>query len=122
MHEQKAELAPEQRVFADRPANDTEPSNHGPKLVKVANFRFQVVDADESLKQINRIVARYPAYVADSRMSVTAAHIEHSLTIKIPPEHFDRFLSDVDSQSIFTEFRNVQQRMYRKSSWTWSRG
>jgi hypothetical protein len=106
MHEKNAELASEQLALADSPVNSID-EPHAPKLIKVGSFRFQVNDAGQSVREIQRIVSRYPAYIADSRMTVTGARIEHSLTVRIPPEYFDRFLADVDSQSIFTEYRNI---------------
>jgi hypothetical protein len=107
MHEKNAETASEQLGLADNPTDNANDPAGSPKLVKVASIRFQVADASEALKNIERIVARYPAYIADSRMSVTGVRIEKGLTVKIPPEYFDRFLTDIDSQSIFTEFRNI---------------
>ena len=105
MHEKNAETAAEQLAFSPSPA-DNAPAL-APKLIRTANVRFQVADVSKSIREIDRIVSGYPAYVADSRMSVTAARVEHTLTIRIPPEHFDSFLKNLDSQSIFTEFRNI---------------
>lgn len=104
-HEKNAEAPAEALTSNSTVDVDVTPSST--KLLKVAAYRFQVADARQSLGEIERIVGQYPAYIADSRMSVSGARIEHNLTVRIPPDYLDSFLRDIDSLSILTDFRNV---------------
>ena len=107
MREYPGNQESEELATADIPAANKEANAISQKLVKTASTRFQVADINKSLNEILRIVAKYPGDVADSRMASSTSRTEHRLSVRIPPSDLDRFLSDLDSQSIFTEFRNI---------------
>lgn len=105
MHEKNPEAPSEAPTYVS--VDDQGGSHYSQRMTKTATYRFQVADAGQSLDRIERIVSKYPAYIADSKMSVSGTRIEHKLTIRIPPDQFDGLMKEVDSLSIFTESRNI---------------
>lgn len=84
MREYPGNQESEELATADIPAANKEANAISQKLVKTASTRFQVADINKSLNEILRIVAKYPGYVADSRMASSTSRTEHRLSVRIP--------------------------------------
>lgn len=58
------------------------------KLVRKANYRFEVEDVSRAASNIERIIARYPAIIVDSQMESYPTRIQQTITIRVEASIF----------------------------------
>lgn len=78
------------------------------KLIKEANFRFEVKSVKESTQAIEIAVKKYPAYISSSSITLENPLLENKMTIRIQNEYFNELLQEVDKQAIFVNVRKVE--------------
>lgn len=88
------------------PQNDLY-SDGGTKLIKTANYRFQVESVKESSDAIIQSIRKYPAYISSSSLHLENPILENKMTIRVQNEYFQDLLKDIDVQAKFTNRRDV---------------
>jgi len=77
------------------------------KLIKEANYRFEVKNVKESAAAIETAIRKYPAYIASSSLKLENPILENKMTIRIQTEYFNDLLQEIDKQVIFVNTREV---------------
>jgi hypothetical protein len=77
------------------------------KLIKEADYRFEVKNMKESTSAIETAVKKYPAYISASSLKLENPILENKMTIRIQSEYFNELLQEIDKQAIFVNVRNV---------------
>lgn len=88
------------------PQNDLY-SDGATKLIKTANYRFQVESVKESTDAIIQSIRKYPAYISSSSLHLENPILENKMTIRVQNEYFQDLLKDIDVQAKFTNRRDV---------------
>lgn len=78
------------------------------KLIKTANYRFEVEELKKSTAAIEEAVRKYPAYIAATELHLQNQLLENKMTIKVQSEYFYELLKEIDAQAKFVNFRNVK--------------
>jgi hypothetical protein len=90
----------------DVPLNDLY-SDGKTKLIKTANYRFQVDNVKKSTEAIEAAIKKYPAYISSSNLHLENPILENKITIRVQSEFFNNLLKDIDQEARFVNFRNV---------------
>lgn len=77
------------------------------KLIKKGSLSFESSDVNETKQEINKLVSKYNGYIGDEHINKEYDRIAHSLTVRIPSEHFDAFLEGVSSVTKELEDKNI---------------
>ncbi|HLT74267.1 MAG TPA: DUF4349 domain-containing protein [Ohtaekwangia sp.] len=77
------------------------------KLVRKANYRFEVEDVSRAASNIERIIARYPAIIVDSQMESYPTRIQQTITIRVEAQYFEAFIKDVDQEPNSLDTRTI---------------
>lgn len=77
------------------------------KLIKEANYRFEVKNVKESTAAIETAIRKYPAYISSSSLKLENPLLENKMTIRIESEYFNDLLQDIDKEVIFVNVRDV---------------
>ena len=114
--EPKAEDPETKRVAAER------------KLIKKGSIAFESSDVNETKREINKLVSKYRGYIGNEHINKEYDRISHSLTVRIPSEHFDAFLEGITSvtkeledktihvEDVTEEFIDIQARIKTKKA------
>jgi hypothetical protein len=95
-----------QAQLAATPANDLY-SDGKTKLIKTANYRFEVDNVKKSTEAIIQSLRKYPAYVSSSSLHLENPVLENKMTIRIQNEYFHELLQEIDLQALFVNHRDV---------------
>jgi hypothetical protein len=79
----------------------------GKKIIKTANYRFQVDNVKQSTAAIETSIRKYPAYISSSNLNLENPILENKITIRVQQEYFQDLLAEIDRQAVFVNFRNV---------------
>jgi hypothetical protein len=77
------------------------------KLVKTANYRFEVDNVKKSTEAITQSLRKYPAYVSSSSLHLENPVLENKMTIRVQNEYFHELLQEIDLQALFVNHRDV---------------
>lgn len=77
------------------------------KLIKHAELRFQVNALEESTKRIQEIAQTYAGFVSNMNQSNSNYSFDNRMQVKIPSDKFDSFLTAIESESIYTDYKNI---------------
>ncbi len=77
------------------------------KIIHTADIRFKVDDLRKAETSIKTRVQAMGGYISNTNQSRQSGNLENSWTIRIPAEKFEKFLGDVEKESVFTESKNV---------------
>jgi hypothetical protein len=94
-------------LLVDAPDNDLY-SDGKTKLIKTANYRFQVDNVKKSTEAIEVAVKKYPAYISTSNLHLENPILENKITIRIQSQYFNDLLKEIDQQARFVNFRDVK--------------
>ena len=78
------------------------------KIIKNANYRFQVDNVEKSVKNIEQIVKQITAYISNSKLSNSSYSIENVFTIRVPAEKMDLLMSELAKEALYTDYREVK--------------
>jgi hypothetical protein len=95
-----------QSQLANVPSNDLY-SDGKTKLIKTANYRFEVENVKESTEAIIKSIKKYPAYVSSSSLHLENPVLENKMTIRVQNEYFHELLQEIDQQALFVNNRDV---------------
>jgi hypothetical protein len=77
------------------------------KLIKNANYRFEVENVKKSTEAIVQAIRKFPAYVSSSSMHLENPILENKITIRVQNEYFQELLQEIDRQALFVNRREV---------------
>jgi hypothetical protein len=82
-------------------------SNVSEKIIKAAQYRFQVADVKKSQEIIEMSVRKYNAYISSSTLKLENPLLEDNIVIRVPSEYFENLLKEIDSQAIYINERKI---------------
>ena len=77
------------------------------KLIKTADYRFEVTDVKKTTEYIESAVHKSPAFVSSSNISSIDGHLQNEMTIRVQNEFFDDLLKYIDHQAVYVNSRNI---------------
>jgi flagellin-like hook-associated protein FlgL len=78
------------------------------RLIKTADYRFEVEQVKKSTEAIEAIVRKYPAYISATELQLENPILENKMTIKVQSDYFYDLLKEVDGQAKFVNFRTIK--------------
>jgi len=78
------------------------------KLIKTAEYRFEVANVKKSTEAITASVRKFPAYISSSSLHLENPVLENKMTIRVQNEFFQDLLKDIDGEAKFVNYRNVE--------------
>lgn len=83
-------------------------SNGIVKLIKTANYRFEVENAQRSIDAIETSIRKYHGFISSSDMRVDNPLLENKITIRVANEYFQDLLKEIDKQAQYVNFRDIK--------------
>jgi DNA repair exonuclease SbcCD ATPase subunit len=83
-------------------------SNGITKLIKTANYRFEVDNVQKSIDAIEVAMRKYNAFISSSALRLDNPMIESKMTIRVQNEYFQELLKEIDKQARFVNFRDIK--------------
>jgi hypothetical protein len=77
------------------------------KIIKTASIRFQVKDLKASTQKIEEITKAYEGFMSSMNQTNSNYAISNSLSVKIPSEKLDAFLTEIEKESIYTNYTRI---------------
>ncbi len=77
------------------------------KIIHTADIRFRVNDLKVATAGTKAKVKAIGGYISNSSERREGGNLENTLTIRIPFQKFDTFLTDAEKESIYTDYKNV---------------
>jgi hypothetical protein len=78
------------------------------KLIKTANYRFEVEDVYRATDAIEVAIRRHNAFLSSSDLRLGNPMFESKLTIRVPNEQFSDLLKEIDQLAKFVNFRDIK--------------
>ncbi len=82
-------------------------TNGNGKIIKTADYRFQVNNVKKSQEQIEVAVRKYSAYIASSTLQLENPLLEEHITIRVLSEYFEDLLKEIDTQALYVNQRKI---------------
>ena len=83
-------------------------SDGSTKLIKTANYRFEVNNVHESISAIEVAIRKHNAFISFSNLKANDYSMEGKITIRVNNENFQDLLKEIDQQAKFVNFRDVK--------------
>jgi hypothetical protein len=77
------------------------------KIIKKANFRFQVDDVKNTTDALEQAIVDYNAYLETSDLKLDNPFLECRISVRVPNEFFHNLLKEIDKQATYVNFRNI---------------
>lgn len=77
------------------------------KMVKNADYKFEVEDVDESTMRIHQLAKEYSGFVSNMNLSTSSNSMTNRLTIKVMNEQFEPLLAALSKESIFVHHKRI---------------
>jgi len=111
MSHPEMDMAIEERAYQD---DDNYSNNQAPppqamerKLIKQAELRFQVNNLEHSTNTIQGIAKSHNGFVSNMNQSNSNYSFDNRMQIKIPSDNFDAFIKAIETESIYTDYKNI---------------
>lgn len=91
----------------EAPAPEQPSSAVARKIIQNAQLRFRVRDFTASGQRIEQIVRQQNGQIANANETRSGNSIENELTVRIPADRLDRFISQVLTESMFTDTKTI---------------
>ena len=82
-------------------------SNANEKIIKAAQYRFQVTNVKKSQEIIEMSVRKYSAFISSSILKLENPLLEEHITIRVPSEYFENLLKEIDTQAVYVNERKI---------------
>lgn len=108
-----AEQQPAAEPLAFANAKLTDIPDHDPyadatlKLIKTADYQFEVANVKGSTEAIEGAIRKYPSYISASNLKLEYTSLEQTLTIRVQSEYFYDLLKDIDAQALHVHHREI---------------
>jgi len=77
------------------------------KIIKEATLRFETDNLENTFNQIQKAVTNSKARIINDSEGKDYGTISRNLTVKVPSQNFDRFISDVSKGVSYFEVKNI---------------
>ena len=77
------------------------------KLIRTAEINLEVDKYAVARQSIDEIVAKYKAFISNETESKSYYRLENRLTIRIAPESFDAFISDLEKLALNVDHKSI---------------
>ncbi len=94
----------EQQATKKKPANNP---NSKAKIIKEAQMGIQVDDYAKSRADIETLIPKYNAYVADENERKSDYYIQNTLVLRLPSEYFDEFMNQLSGVANKIDYKRV---------------
>lgn len=123
---EKAEVAAYDAVAVDSAASPISSSKSETKIIKTADLSFQSTDLNASYETLKTSITTYKAIIQNDESGKTDESVYRNLTIRIPSQHFDSFITDISKgvqhfdrkeisqQDVTEEYVDTESRMKSK--------
>jgi hypothetical protein len=78
------------------------------KLIKTAEYRFEVANVKVSTDAIEAAIRKYPSYISASELKLEYSVLEHKMSIRVQSEYFYDLLKEIDAQALHVSLREVK--------------
>ncbi|MEJ1237108.1 DUF4349 domain-containing protein [Chryseolinea sp. T2] len=78
------------------------------KLIKTANYRFEVENVHKASDAIEVAIRRHNAFLSSSDLRLDNPILESKMTIRVPNEQFNDLLKEIDLEARFVNFRDIK--------------
>lgn len=77
------------------------------KIIKEATLRFETDNLETTFNQIHKAVSTNKARIINDSEGKDFATVFRNLTVKVPSQNFDRFISDISKGVSYFEVKNI---------------
>ncbi len=77
------------------------------KIIKEGNIRFETASVDKTEKEIKKMVAEFGGYVGSEFTNNYEGRIEHTITVRVPEDKFNKLIERVSSLAEKIESKNI---------------
>lgn len=77
------------------------------KIIKTANFKFQVKDIDGSTQKIQEAVEKNAAYISGMNMTVNGYQKNNHISIRVPNSNFESLINEVGKEAEFVDYKRI---------------
>lgn len=99
-------ISASQDPLSVKPLQDIYSDGKG-KMVKTAEYRFQVNNVKKSQELIEAAVRKYSAYIASSNLELENPILTEHVTIRVLSDYFDDLLKAIEGQAVFVNYRKI---------------
>jgi len=92
---------------SDESPSETPPPKVEQKIIKEATLRFETDDLENTFTQIQKAVSANKAKIINDSEGKDYATVFRNLTIKVPSQNFDRFISNISKGVSYFEVKNI---------------
>lgn len=78
------------------------------KLIKSADYQFEVANIKTSTEAIEVAIRKYPSYISASNLKLEHTSLEQTLEIRVQSEFFYDLLKDIDAQALYVHHREIK--------------
>ena len=123
VYEASTEIVDSAAAVVDSSPNPTQSQT---KIIKTADLSFQTPDLNASYESLKTGIAKYKAIVQNDESGKNSESVYRNLTIRIPSQHFDAFITDIgkgvehfdrkeiSQQDVTEEYVDTESRMKSK--------
>jgi hypothetical protein len=110
--ESTAEEAEATEEYSDESENQNRPADHievtDRKLIKEGWLKFRTYDMEDTRSKIHSLTTKYQGFIANETQYNYHSSFNQDITVRIPSEHFDKFVSELEGGVDHFETRNIQ--------------
>jgi hypothetical protein len=77
------------------------------KIIKTAEYRFQVKDINLSTKKVQDAVAEYASYISGMNMTVNGYQKNNQISIRVPNSNFNKLLNTIGQEAEFVDYKKI---------------
>lgn len=77
------------------------------KIIREGSLNFQVDNLQETRNWLEKAIQDNQGYISAESANNYETRVEHSVTVRIPSNNFDRFLFEVQQKASRIEFKNI---------------
>ena len=77
------------------------------KLIKTGSISYETDEIEKSRKEIEKLVKKHYAFISNEESNNSSYRLEQSLSIRIPYENFDAFVSDLSGSVKKFDYKNI---------------
>lgn len=103
----RAEAAPESASAPDKAEQPATLALEDRKIIRRAEIRFQVEDLEASTQRLREMAEEFNGFVASMNQHNSNYERANQLTIRVPSDQFDAFLTRAESLSAFTNYKRI---------------
>lgn len=78
------------------------------RIIKTANYRFEVENIDKSVSAIEEAMRKHQAFIASSDLSSDGPFTESKITLRVPSDSFHDLLNEIGKQAKHVNFRDIK--------------